>query len=382
MEKTITPNNRDSISTIQKVTENLFNPNNDDNEKKKLILLDKLSSEDDLEFKYTQPAFTPSPDSRLNTNTFKVIAEKIQDSTVVNPNRVSDLTITNQDGISQFFRKDSKLNLSISRISLKNTFAQENTSSKLRSVYKKVNDNILNITNVKQSDNQFIKFFTNNSLYENQKKDSAPGQKSTNDGVLRSKTPNSVITAKKLASEVINIYRKNISKQINTTDEKNEAKDLINKQAELYRGFADKIVKKKHIPEVDVETIMRAPIQKYAKSSFPCKNNQTLISIAKANVTQINTNSRVLSPIGNHKDKFKSKLEEENTKLEESKIENTVRKSLLSYHHFLNKQMSRDSIFRNSLMDTKKPNLEEIEEKDKVESLFNNKYKNLVQKVI
>lgn len=93
--------------------------------------------------------------------------------------------------------RDSRLNLSISRISLKNNF-QDTTSSKLRSVYKKQNENsILNITNVNAKENQFIKFFTNNSLYDG--KGNIIDLNSSN----KDKIVSSAQTAKKLASDVI-----------------------------------------------------------------------------------------------------------------------------------------------------------------------------------
>ena len=353
----------------------------------KKLLLDKFS-EEAIDFKDTQAFVTPTPESNHNTKTFKLNLDKInQDTNNLNINKISDMTLTNQDGFSQIYRKDSKLNLSISRISLKNTFAQENTSSKLRSVYKKVNgDSLLNITNVKSSDNQFIKFFTNNTLYnENKSKDNNITSKIAAEAV---KTKKPATTAKKLASDVITIYRKNISKQIKEKNEKNEAKEMISKQCEVFRSFADKIIKKTHIPEVDVETIMRSPIQKYAKSSFPCKNNQTYISIAKANVTAISHNSRVLSPIGNHKEKFKHVLEEEEKKQEESKIEHVIRKSLINYEHLMSKRYSVDNNLLLSINsdDNGKITEEELKSQEDLkssllESLFNNKYKALVSKI-
>lgn len=303
----------------------------------------------------------------------------------------SDITLTGPvDGISQILRKDSKLNLSISRISLKNSYPAENVNSKLRSIYKKVNnDSILNITNVKSSDNQFIKFFSNNSLYEQPKtRDSMMLNKAAAES-LKDKKP--AQTAKKLASDVINIYRENISNQIKQTNEKNEAKEIINKQTEQFRKITNQLVKKKHIPDVDVETIMRAPVQKYAKSHFPCNNNQTLASIvSKANITQINSNSRVLSPIKNFKEKFIEQIDQEEKNLNAQNVEETIKKSINRYEKIKPKTYQTAFIEEENINEAAEIEIDiEEENKEKEENntqpqyqgIFKNKYKSLVEKI-
>lgn len=283
------------------------------------------------------------------------------------------MTLTNPvEGISQILRRDSKLNLSLSRISLKNNFPQEN--SKLRSIYKKANQSILNITDIKTADNQFIKFFTNSSLYQNPKKESVVLSKATAE-VLKDKKP--AQTAKKLASDVISIYRANISNQIKDTSEKNEAKEIVVKQSGAYRKFANDIIKKKYIPEVDVETIMRSPVQKYAKSNFPC-NNQTLVSIvSRANVPNINPNSSVLSPIKNLKPKFKSEIENELLEAESMKVKNVLKQSINRFKKLKKIYYSQDyNIQAESILNKKEDSLTAPE--DQFVGLIFNKYKSLV----
>lgn len=303
----------------------------------------------------------------------------------------SDMTLTGPvDGLSQILRKDSKLNLSISRISLKNSYPAENANSKLRSIYKKVNnDSILNITNVKSSDNQFIKFFSNNVYEQPKTKDSVILNKAAIEA-LKDKKP--AQTAKKLASDVINIYRENINNQIKETNEKTEAKEIISKQTEQYRKITNQLVKKKHVPDVDVETIMRAPVQKYAKSHFPCNNNQTLASIvSRANVTQINSNSRVLSPIKNYKEKFLSGLEQEEKSQHENKVESTIKKSIMryenirpkTYQHFYTENKDVECIQQEhgeiEMEEELKSKEDSAVKQEKAEGIFKNKYKRLVE---
>lgn len=287
-----------------------------------------------------------------------------------------DMTLTNPvEGISQILRRDSKLNLSLSRISLKNNFPQEN--SKLRSIYKKGNQSILNITDIKSADNQFIKLFTNSSLYQNPKKDSVILSKTTAE-VLKDKKP--AQTAKKLASDVISIYRANISNQIKDTSEKNEAKEIVAKQTGAYRKFANEIIKKKYVPEVDVETIMRSPVQKYAKSNFPC-HNQTLVSIvSRANVPSINPNSSVLSPIKNLKSKFKTDMKTELQEAEGMKVKNVLKQSINRYKRVKKSYYSQDyNIQPESIHCNQEDSMNAP--KDCFEGLIFNKYKSLVSTI-
>lgn len=128
-------------------------------------------------------------DSNPNTNLISG-SNKIPYTKKMSDNTFNDFLSPNN--------RDSRLNLSISRISLKNNF-QDTTSSKLRSVYKKQNENsILNITNVNAKENQFIKFFTNNSLY-----DGKGNGVDLNSSTKKDKAISSAQTAKKLASDVI-----------------------------------------------------------------------------------------------------------------------------------------------------------------------------------
>lgn len=334
-----------------------------------------FKSDEELEIENYNAKFKLDLDKINNTNN-TLTSENLETNKY--KQQLSDITLSNQvEGISQILRKDSKLNLSLSRISLKNNFPQENTSSKLRSIYKKVNQSILNITDVKSSENQFIKFFTNNSLYENPKsKESIALNKNTAE-VLKDKKP--AQTAKKLASDVITIYRSNISNQIKDTSEKNEAKEIVGKQAGTYRKFTHQITKKKYVPEVDVETIMRSPIQKYAKSNFPCNTNQTYASIvSRANVAAISPTSRVLSPIRNFKDRFMESIEKDKKSVEDLSISNTLRKSRLKFE-----------VFKKTNIHSVLDDVQIIDEETKMdenlyhsECLFKNKYKELVSQVL
>lgn len=207
--------------------------------------------------------------------------------------------------------RDSRLNLSISRISLKNGF-NETTSSKLRSVYKKQNDSILNITNVNSKDNQFIKFFTNNSLYDNKEnKDKAINDLNKTQEKVKNKTLPSAQTSKKLASDVISIYRSRVNENLKESEEKQEAKEIINKHVNNYKTITDKLIKREIIQETDVEKIMRAPANKYAGGSggaFQGKNMTFHSGMAgnlqsKISISEIDNNSRLLSPTKNFKPK-------------------------------------------------------------------------------
>jgi len=306
---------------------------------------------------------------------FKIDLDKInQENDNFETNKLkkkySDMTLTHADGISQ-----------ISRISLKNNnYPIETTSSKLRAVYKKVNENssFFNITNVKSSENQLIKFFSNNRLYENN-----VNQNNVTKLVAASvKDKKPAQTAKKLASDVISIYRKNISNQLKNTEEKCEAKELINKQVTTNRKFADKIVKKKHDPEVDVETIMRSPIKKYATSTFPYNNNQTLVSIAsKASVPQISTNSRLLSPTKHFKQRLTSDITIEEKQIEDCQISNVLKKKLKEYERRKMSLFKSTAFNTNNKLDCVSLELSsyENEKPHKDENqLFNNKYKTIV----
>ena len=383
------PNNKHYSNIVNNNNSNFIN-----NNLKKLSSINKYNDE------------TLTEDVNHNSK-FKIDIEKINidGNTLTSENldtnkynkQFSDMTLTGPvDGFSQIMRKDSKLNLSISRISLKNNFLSDNANSKLRSIYKnKNNDSILNITNVKTSDNQFIKFFTNNNIYENDKKnkDSVILNKAA---IVALKDKKPAQTSKKLASDVIGIYRKNISDNIKSTNEKTEAKEIILKQTEIYRNFTNQIVKKKHIPEVDVETIMRSPVQKYAKSHFPCNKNQTLLSIAsRANVTQINNNSRVLCPIGNHKTKFLDELKNEEKELEENNVNNLIRKSMMRLENSkltLNQTVgtmlntTNGILLTNNSIDLKNAveednNNNNIENELNQNALFINKYRTLVNSI-
>lgn len=334
-----------------------------------------FKSEEELEVENYNTKLKLDLDKICNTNN-TLTSENIETNKY--KQQCSDITLSNQvDGISQIMRRDSKLNLSISRISLKNNFPQDNTSSKLRSIYKKVNQSILNITDVKSSENQFIKFFTNNSLYENPKNKESIALNKNSAEVLKDKKP--AQTAKKLASDVISIYRNNISNQIKCTSEKNEAKEIVGKQTGAYRKFTHQILKKKYIPEVDVETIMRSPVQKYAKSNFPCNSNQTYVSmVSRANVTAINPNSRVLSPIRNFTDRFKDILDKDKKKVEDLSISNTLRRSRQNFEIFKRINTNED-------LDDAEVIREETKNEDEIDtfdSLFRNKYKDLVAQTL
>lgn len=334
-----------------------------------------FKAEDDLEMENYNTKLKLDLDRINNTNN-TLTSENIETNKY--KQQFSDITLSNQvDGISQIMRRDSKLNLSISRISLKNNFPQENTSSKLRSIYKKVNQSILNITDVKSSENQFIKFFTNNSLYENPKNKESIALNKNSAEVLKDKKP--AQTAKKLASDVISIYRNNISNQIKGTSEKNEAKEIVGKQTGAYRKFTHQILKKKYKPEVDVETIMRSPVQKYAKSNFPCNSNQTLVSIvSRANVTAINPTSRVLSPIKNYSERFKDYLEKDKKIVEDLNVSNTLKKSRYNFEIFKRTNITQEIDEAEIISEeTKSDN-----ETDNLSCLFKNKYKDLVSQVL
>lgn len=333
-----------------------------------------FKAEEDLEVENYNAKLKLDLDKINNTNN-TLTSENIETNKY--KQQFSDITLSNQvDGISQIMRRDSKLNLSISRISLKNNFPQDNTSSKLRSIYKKVNQSILNITDVKSSENQFIKFFSNNSLYENPKNKESLSLNKNSAEVLKEKKP--AQTAKKLASDVISIYRNNISNQIKDTSEKNEAKEIVGKQTGIFRKFTHQIVKKKYIPEVDIETIMRSPVQKYAKSNFPCNGNQTFVSmVSRANVSVINPNSRVLSPIRNFTERFKEIIEKEKKNVEDLSVSNTLIKSRQKFEIFkltnINQDLDEAEIIRE---ETKSENELEI-----FDCLFKNKYRDLVSQI-
>lgn len=304
---------------------------------------------------------------------FKIDLDKLnQDNDNYETNKLkkkySDMTLTHAEGISQ-----------ISRISLKNNnYPIETTSSKLRAVYKKVNENssFFNITNVKSSENQLIKFFSNNRLYENNTNQNNVTKLAA--ASVKDKKP--AQTAKKLASDVISIYRKNISNQLKNTEEKSEAKELINKQATTSRKFTDKIVKKKHNPEVDVETIMRSPVQKYATSTFPCNNNQTLLSIAsKASVPQINTNSRLLSPTKHFKQRLQTDITIEEKQIEDYQISNVLKKKLKDYERRKTSLFKSTTFNTNNKLDCLSLDLSTYDKVCKDENqLFYNKYKTIV----
>lgn len=223
--------------------------------------------------------------------------------------KMSDNTL-NFNNELQALCRDSRLNLSISRISLKNNF-QDTATSKLRAAYKKQNDSILNITNLKANDNQILKFFSNNSLYE-KKKMTVIDQNKTQ---LMEKVVSTAQTSKKLASDVISIYRENVKSQLIMSPDKIEAKEVIKKQINSYRPIAEGIVKREIIPETDVEKIMRMPIHKFANTLFigslanmTFLNNTNQKDPKKITVAAIDPNSRVLSPIKNVKEKVKEEI--------------------------------------------------------------------------
>ncbi len=302
-----------------------------------------------------------------------------------------------------FKSKESRLNLSISRISLKNNLNETN-SSKLRETYKKVNENsILNITNVNAKENQFLKFFTNNSLYEKDKVTAIDLNKT----LLKEKVVSTAQTSKKLASDVIFIYRKNVSEKLKGSVEKIEAKEVVTKQINNYKPFTESISKQGIIYETDVERIMRTPVHKYANSVFPNGvNNTTLhhqsvigINMAKCNVTAIEPTSRLLSPTKNLKPKVKDEILRDSLYtfkplISKSNVSQTVTSS--SFPSIINLKAkvrtkekrqkgvsdkdAKDSLSYNSNM-TSISNLEKQSKKRKLEEgLIINKFKDLVDK--
>jgi len=393
---------KDTSRTIKKLNEAISQKM----DKKQILILDKINNnEEEVSANHVQSS-TPNSINLNYTKNIKPSSDRLN-------------TENQHESNSQFFRKDSKLNLSISRISLKNTFQQENINSKLRGVYKKVNgESILNITNVKTADNQFIKLFSNAGLYDNynnntknngsiyknqfpksvspdkvssmnniythtytskedRNKDSHHNDKQTK---TRHKTTSSVETTYRIASDVINIYRANISNQIKESLEikTEEAKEIISRQSKQYRQLCDKIIKKEHIPDVDVEAIMRAPVKKYAKSSFP-QGKSTMTMTKKKKLIQINNNSNLLSKIKTFKKKFCQEMEEEREKLENSKVEVTLRKSIINYESFLksfckeNEENVKCKVETDHILDN-----QIVDERNNIECLFRNKYRGLV----
>lgn len=421
---------KDTSITIKKlndaITQNqptsLQEKNEKEKEKKQILILDKINIEEEVSGNQIQSS-TPNSINFNYTKNIKPSSDRLN-------------TENQQESNSQFFRKDSKLNLSISRISLKNTFQQENINSKLRGVYKKINgESILNITNVKTADNQFIKLFSNAGLYDNynlyshisksgtaiiknngsisvhQIPKSVSPQKGTNlymyslpnnqntysntynndeednnlnsnsaQGETKHKYKNSVQTTYRLASDVINIYRFNISNQIKESSETKteEAKEIILKQSKHYRQLGEKIIKKEHIPEVDVETIMRAPVKKYAKSSFPQgKNSITMTKKRKQSI--INNNSNLLSKIKTFKRKFCQEMDEEKEKFEKSKVEVTLRKSMINYESFVKSFCKENEENLKSKIETEEVICDGNGDDGGInEHLFRNKYRKLV----
>lgn len=224
----------------------------------------------------------------------------------------SDTFLLNELFLNQ---RDSRLNLSISRIS-KGGFV-DSSPSKLRAVYKKQNESMLNITNIKTTENQLIKLFGNNSLYgkENDKKDN-----NVNKAFLKDKEP--AATAKKLASNVISMYRDKVLDNYTKIEEKAEAKEILNKLISQNKLISNDIVRRQIVKNTNVETIMRSKIHKISKSSNTGrKNNMTFHSCmnsvgSKINVTQIDSASRILSPIRN----FKLKTENERKSLDDELV--------------------------------------------------------------
>lgn len=233
--------------------------------------------------------------------------------------------------------RESRLNLSISRISLKNNF-NDNNNSKLRGTYKKGNENsILNITNVNAKENQFIKFFTNNSLYEKDKVTAIDLNKT----MLKEKIISTAQTSKKLASDVISIYRQKVSEKLKSSVEKIEAKEIILKQINVYKPFTEEISKRDITYETDVERIMRTPVHKYANSVFPgAASNMTFhhqsvigINMAKSNVTAIEPNSRLLSPTKNLKPKVREEIVKDSLYTFQPSINKSNVASRIDSHH-------------------------------------------------
>lgn len=277
-------------------------------------------------------------------------------------NKISFIKKASDISLNEFLgppHRESRLNLSISRISLKNNF-NDTTSSKLRATYKKGNENsILNITNVNAKENQFIKFFTNNSLYDKDKVTAI----NLNNTMLKEKIVSTAQTSKKLASDVISIYREKVSEKLKTSDEKAEAKEIISKQINNYKPFTEDIAKRDIIYETDVERIMRMPVHKYANSVFPgAANNMTFhhqsvigINMAKLNVTAIEKTSRLLSPTK----KLKPKVKEE-----------ILRESLYTFQPMINKSNvpskidSHQTSFSSSIINGKK-NMKEGKQKNR-----------------
>ncbi len=290
-------------------------------------------------------------------------------------NKISFIKKASDISLNDFLgppHRESRLNLSISRISLKNNF-NDTTSSKLRATYKKANENsILNITNVNAKENQFIKFFTNN-LYEKEK-DTAINLNKT---MMKEKIVSTAQTSKKLASDVINIYRQKVSEKLKTSDEKAEAKEVISKQINNYKPFTEDIAKRDIIYETDVERIMRMPVHKYANSVFPgAANNMTFhhqsvigINMAKLNVTAIEKTSRLLSQTKNLKPKAKEEI---------------LKESLYTFQPVINKSTipskidSNQTSFTSSIIHGKSKGIKENKQKNKQDSDIKMKSKEII----
>lgn len=204
---------------------------------------------------------------------------------------------------------------------------------------------------------------------------------------------------------LLDIYRDNVSQKLKTSEEKPEAKEVINKQINSYRILADNIVKKEMVQETDVETIMRVPVHKYANSVFPgFKNNMTFQSgigtnqiNSKVNITAIDATSRVLSPIRNVKSKVQEEINKETTYEFKPKINknNKVKSKVTSQLTSVNSSLlnGKKATDRDGEMKMKNgkdkcegiliDNLNEVNHKNKLErGLIINKYKDLVEHVI
>ena len=221
----------------------------------------------------------------------------------------SDTFLLNELFMNQ---RDSRLNLSLSRIS-KGGFV-DSSPSKLRAVYKKQNESMLNITNIKTNENQLIKLFGNNSLYVNGEE---KNNNVNNKAFLKNKEP--AATAKKLASNVITMYRDKVLDNYTKIEEKAVAKEFLNKLISENTSITKDIVRRQIVKHTNVETIMMSKTHKISKSTnTQRKNNMTFHSCLNSmasvrNVTQIDSGSRILSPIKN----FKLKTENERKSMDD-----------------------------------------------------------------